>query len=189
MADSKSSGGSKFEIGKIGLALGGATAGALALGALSNHVIDIMKQRYLKLNSPTWEIQGEAKKWGQNGGTARYVKGQEVLTDKMYEIPAELIKNQVLDRGQKALDMPGKMYDRYKINKNFEQIRTDPSVQAMGEAKARAMYSQVAKISPDIIRKAPSAALPAIQNALLTDSAGLRADYVYNMARAQQAIK
>ena len=84
--------------------------------------------------------------------------------------------------------MPGKAYDQYKLSKKFDLIKNDPSVQAMGEAKARALYSQVGKIAPDLVRKAPSAVLPAIQNALLTDSTGLRADYVYNMARAQQSL-
>jgi len=171
------------------LGIAGATGLALSIGAVSNHLADILKQRYLKLNEPTWSIQGEAKMWGQNGGTARYVKGQDVLTDSMYKIPAKFVENQVLDFGQKAVDAPGKMYNRYKVNKGFEQIRNDPSVQAMGEAKARALYGQVAKLSPDIMRKAPSAALPAIQNALLTDSAGLRADYVYSMTKAQQALQ
>lgn len=170
------------------IAIGGAAAAALAAGAVINNAAKLFTDRYKALNMPTWEMQGQAKMWGQNGGTARYVRGQEALTKGMYEMPYELIKDRFITRGNQILDLPGAAYDRYKLGQKFEAIRNDPSVQAMGEAKARDLYMQVGKLAPDLVRKAPATAIPAIQNAILTDSAGLRADYVYNMARAQQAI-
>ena len=182
-----------FYIGGITMAgaattLLGGLGGAAAIYALSNNIFDLAKQRWLALNKPTWNAQGEAKAWAQNGGTRRYVMGQEKINEAMFDTPIDLVKNRVTDLGNSLFDMPGKAYDQYKLSKKFDLIKNDPSVQAMGEAKARALYSQVGKIAPDLVRKAPSAVLPAIQNALLTDSTGLRADYVYNMARAQQSL-
>lgn len=168
--------------------LGGAALATLAGAALVNQGADYLKKRFLALNTPTWEMQGQAKMWGKDGGTVRYVRGQEALTKGMYEMPYELVKQRFLDQGNKILDLPEDAYKKYKLNQKFNEIKNDPSVQAMGQAKARALYSQVAKLAPDVIRKAPSAAIPAMQNAILTDSSGLRADYVYNMTRAQQSL-
>ncbi len=166
----------------------GGLGGAAVLYGLTNNVFDLAKKRWLALNTPTWEAQGQAKAWAQNGGTKRYVLGQEKLNDALFSTPIDLMKNRVTDMGNALLDMPGKAYDQYKLSKKFDAIKNDPSVQAMGEAKAKALYSQIGKIAPDLVRKAPSSVIPALQNALMTDSAGLRADYIYNMARAQQSL-
>lgn len=170
------------------LGLGGGLAGAAAIYALANNAADFAKQRWMALNMPTWRAQGEAKAWGKNGGTLRYVKGQEKLTDALFDAPLDLAKDRFTAAGNAVLDMPGDAYKQYKLSKKFDAIKNDPSVQAMGEARARELYKQIGKVSPDLVRKAPSAVIPAIQNALMTDSTGLRADYIYNMARAEQSL-
>lgn len=165
--------------------LGSALAGAFIVKELA----DYFKKRWLAINEPSWKAQGEAKMWGQQGGAKRYALGQETFTKALFEAPADLAKERFISLGNKILDMPGDAYDRYKVAKKFDEIKNDPSVQAMGEAKARALYNQVARLSPDVVRKAPGSVLPAIQNALLTDSTGLRADYIYSMTKAHQALQ
>lgn len=171
------------------VAIGGIGAAALASALVAREIADFAKQRWLAINKPSWEAQGQAKMWGQEGGAKRYALGQETFTKALFEAPADLMKDRFTSLGNKVLDMPGEAYNRYKVAKKFDEIKNDPSVQAMGEAKARALYKQVSSLAPDIVRKAPSSVLPAIQNALLTDSTGLRADYIYSMTKAHQALQ
>lgn len=171
------------------LGLAGA-AGALALvGSAAYHGFDLAKQRFLSMYRPSWETMGEAKKYGEQGGTVRYVKGQETLVKGMYEIPYDIARERAGMIASSVLDTPGKMYNKYKISKAFDKIKGDPSIRAMGVDRARQMFLEVGELAPEIVRKAPSTVVPAIQNAILTDSTGLRPDFVYNITKADQAMR
>lgn len=161
-------------------------AGALALlGVTAHHTLDYLKGRFTALNKPSWEMQGQARMYGDQGGTVRYVKGQESLVKGMFEIPYDIVKTRATAIADSFLDQPGKTYDKYRVAEAFEKIRNDPSVQAMGVAQARDMFMDIGKLAPDVVRKAPGTVVPAIQNAIMTDSTGLRPDYIQAITRAQ----
>jgi len=174
-------------VGQV-LGLGALGIGGLATAAAALQGTDYLKQRFIALNKPSWEIQGQGRMYGDQGGTVRYVKGQEALVKGMYEIPYDIVKNRVTSAVGSVLDAPGDMYKSYKLESAFDKIRNDPSVRAMGVSKARDMFREVGGIAPDIVRKAPNSVVPAIQNAIMTDSSGLRPDFVQNLTKAQSSL-
>ena len=162
--------------------------GGTALMGAAYQASDYFKQRFLALNKPSWEMQGLVNLYGDQGGSVRYVKGQEALIKGMYEIPYDIVKSRVTSAVDSVLDAPGDMYKKYKLDNAFDKIKNDPSVRAMGVAKARDMFREVGGIAPDIVRKAPNSVVPAIQNAIMTDSSGLRPDFVQNLTKAQSSL-
>lgn len=170
----------------------GVAAGSLAIGGAAyaglDALFDILRTRYLALNKPTWDAQGQARLFGENGDTYSYIKGQEALYKGMYDIPysiAEKESKEFVDNAEKL------MYDNwrnYKIDKNFQKLVGSPEVQALGQEKARAIYDQLGKLSPTVIRKAPNVALSVMQSAIASDSMALRPEVAYNLARAEGSL-
>ena len=161
-------------------------AGVLAIGGtLAHHGFGFLRDRFTSLHKPSWEMQGQARMFGDQGGTARYVRGQEALLKGMYDIPYDIVKNRATMIADSVLDRPGKMYNKHKLTQAFDKIKDDPSVRAMGVNRARDMYMDIGSLAPDVVRRAPGAVIPAIQNAIMTDSIGLRPDFVSSIGQAQ----
>ena len=170
----------------------GIAAGSLALGGASyaglSALADILRTRYLALNKPTWDMQGQARLFGENADTYSYVKGQETLYKGMYDIPYAIAEKESKEFVDDAESMAYNNWRNYKIRNNFGQLVNSPEVQALGQEKARQLYMQMGKLVPDVIRKAPNVALSVMQSAIASDSQALRPEVVYNLARAQGAL-
>jgi len=166
--------------------LGG--AGVAAASSATGTIGRLLENRFLALNRPTWEQQGQAKLYGQHGGTARYVRGQETLLKGMFDLPYDVIKQKAPGVVDRVLDAPKEMYDRYRLNKVFDEITDDPNVQELGRAKAKRMFKELSRIAPETLRKAPHTAVPAIQTAVMTQSMGLRPDYIMPLARTEKSM-
>ena len=166
-----------------------AGAGMLALGSAANHFSDVIKQRYLALNKPSWEMQGAAKMYGTQGGTVAYVKGRETMYKGMFDIPYNVVKDRVEGTANALLDIPGKAVDRYRQEQAFNVIKDDPAVVSLGKAKARTLFQEAASFAPDITRNAPHTVLPIIQSTLMTDSMSIRPEMALNLARADSELR
>lgn len=162
---------------------------ALAQSVTSN-VADAFRQRFISLNKPSWEEHGVARLYGRHGGTVRYVRGQQRLVDAMFDIPYKYAETRIPGLVDRAVVEPfSKTYKDYKVQSAFNKIKQDPSVQAMGQARARQMFTELGNISPTIVRKAPHTVVPAIQTALVSDSLGIRPDFAQSMTKAEESYK
>ena len=167
------------------LGLAGAAGTMAVLGTAAHHGFGFLRDRFTAMRRPSWDIMGQARAFGDHGGSMRYVRGQEALLKGMYEIPYDIVKNRATMIADSVLDRPGKMYNKYKLNQAFDKIKDDPSVRAMGVNRARDMYMDIGALAPDVVRKAPGTVIPAVQNAIMTDSIGLRPDFVSGIGKAQ----
>lgn len=190
-------------VGHIARGAGGATLGSVPLrniflGGLgvavahsfSSSIAEALKRRFLALHSPTWEEQGRARLYGRHGGTVRYVRGQQRLVDAMFDIPYKYAETRVpgiVDRA--VVDPISGAHQDYRVRRAFDQIKDDPSVRAMGAARARKMFEEIGAVSPTIVRKAPHTVVPAIQTALVSDSLGIRPDFAQSMTKAEESYK
>lgn len=172
--------------------LGGAGLTALVGGGIAltgaNALFDILKTRYNALNRPTWDAQGQAKLFGENADTYSFVKGREMLYKGMYEIPFNVVNKEAAEFVDDAEALGSKLMTDYKLNQNFQRLTSSPEVQALGQAKARMLYDQMASLAPNVIRKAPTTALSAMQSAIAADSLALRPELIYNLARAESSL-
>lgn len=170
----------------------GVGAGSLALGGAAvagfDALFEILKSRYMALNKPTWDAQGQARLFGENADTYSFVKGQEALYKGMYDIPYKIVEKESQEFVDDAQRLMYKNWEQYKLNDNFQKILGAPEVQALGQQKARALYDQLGKLAPDVIRKSPNVALSVMQSAIASDSMALRPEVVYNLARAQGSL-
>jgi hypothetical protein len=161
-------------------------AGALAVALpVMDMGLDIMKERFKTIRKPSWEAMGQARMYGQHIGDVRYARGQEQLLKGMFDLPYDIFAERAQSLGGGLMDTPGNLYKKYQREGKFDELVNDPNVQAIGVDNARRIYREVAELAPDVIRKAPHAALPAIQNALVTQSEALDPMYVKNLVDAQ----
>lgn len=167
--------------------LGGAAALGVAI-PLVHHGLDLAKTMLQSKLKPSWDMMGQARLYGQHGGDVRYVKAQEQLIKGMYELPYNIISKQAENAGATLFGTPGNIYNKFKREKGFDALLTDPSVQAMGVEQARSLYREVAELAPDVVRKAPHTVIPAIQNALITGSDAIDPAYAANLSRVQMSL-
>lgn len=171
----------KILLGGMGLALAQSVA---------SNVTDALRQRFVALNKPSWEEHGRARLYGRHGGTVRYVRGQQRLVDAMFDIPYKYAETRIpglVDRA--VVDPISGAHQDYRVRRAFDQIKDDPSVRAMGAARARKMFEEIGAVSPTIVRKAPHTVVPAIQTALVSDSLGIRPDFAQSMTKAEESYK
>jgi len=167
---------------KFGL-VGGATLG-VAIPVLGTG-LDLLKDRFKKIYGPSWDAMGQARMYGNHAGDLRYAGMQEQVLKGMTELPYNIVSNQAEKMGEELFSMPSNLYRKYKREQNFDQLVNDLNVQAMGVDEARDVYREVSRLAPEVIRRAPHAALPAIQNTLVTGSRSIDPMYVKNLVDAQ----
>lgn len=175
------------------LAIG--AGGLLGFGLLDNILeevvdgtADIAKTRYKALNDPAWKEMGKARLYGDYDDIARYTRAKEMLYNATYDKPLNLVFDQLGGALDKVQSNYAKQFKQGDIEKAFSTLKGTPEVSALGEAKAKMLYEQVAKIAPDVVSKAPGTALSVLQSAVASDSTALRPDMIYNLARAQDAL-
>lgn len=175
--------GSMLNLSPLGLVTALGTSAILTAGA--NHAFNLAEKRFLALRSPSWELQGQAKKYGNLADTARYVKGQETLLNGMFDLPYEMAKQTATKLPEAIMSSYTKGLNKREMAENFQTILNDPSVQSLGEEKAKSIYEEIGSVVPNTLRKAPSVAIPAIQNSLMTGSQALRPDYLASLAKVE----